>query len=103
VTAAILQHDWLGACRASAKALEQILAGSRAGTERTVETGERGQGGDRTLVIDADAETAVFVQLERLHDAGARFTAISEERGRVDFGDDGVLVIVDPIDGALYA
>jgi myo-inositol-1(or 4)-monophosphatase len=103
VSATILQHDWLGACRASAQALEAILAGSLAGTERTVETGSRGEGGDRTLVIDADAEEAVFEQLARLHDGGARFTAISEERGRVDFGDDGVLVVIDPIDGSLNA
>ncbi len=103
MTASILRHDWLGASRASAQALAAILAGSRAGTERTVETGNRGEGGDRTLVIDADAEDAVFEQLTRLHDDGARFTAVSEERGRVDFGDDGVLVVVDPIDGSLNA
>jgi myo-inositol-1(or 4)-monophosphatase len=103
VTSTILQHDWLGACRASAQALGEILAGSRAGTERTVETGNRGEGGDRTLVIDQDAEDAVFAQLALLHDAGARFVAVSEERGRVDFGDDGVIVVVDPIDGSLNA
>ncbi|HEX6388470.1 MAG TPA: inositol monophosphatase family protein [Solirubrobacteraceae bacterium] len=103
MSAAILQHDWLGACRASAQALERILSGSRAGTERTVETGNRGEGGDQTLVIDADAEEAVFVELARLHDAGARFTAVSEERGSVDFGGDGVIVLVDPIDGSLNA
>ena len=38
-----------------------------------------------------------------LHDAGARFTVVSEERGTVDFGGDGVLVVVDPIDGSLNA
>jgi myo-inositol-1(or 4)-monophosphatase len=103
VSSTILQHDWLGACRASAQALERILAGSRAGTERTVETGSRGEGGDRTLVIDADAEAAVFAQLARLHDAGARFTAVSEERGSVEFGGHGAIVLVDPIDGSLNA
>jgi myo-inositol-1(or 4)-monophosphatase len=103
VSSAILQHDWLGACRASAQALGEILAGSRAGTERTVETGDLGEGGDRTLVIDADAEEAVFAQLALLHDAGARFRVVSEERGEVDFGDDGVIVLVDPIDGSLNA
>ena len=68
-----------------------------------METGERGEGGDRTLEIDAAAEEAVFAELERLHEAGARFTVVSEERGTVDFGGDGTLVVVDPIDGSLNA
>jgi myo-inositol-1(or 4)-monophosphatase len=71
--------------------------------ERVIETGTRGEGGDQTLVIDQQAEDIVFEQLERLHDAGARFTAISEERGVVEFGDDGVLVVIDPIDGSTNA
>jgi myo-inositol-1(or 4)-monophosphatase len=99
----LLQHDWLGACRASAQALAGILAGSRAGHDRTAETGDRGEGGDQTLVIDQAAEDAVFEQLDRLHAEGARFTAVSEERGTVDFGDDGVVVVIDPIDGSLNA
>jgi myo-inositol-1(or 4)-monophosphatase len=96
-------HDWLGACRRSVRALDAILAGSRAGMERLEETGTRGEGGDRTLVIDAAAEDAVFAELEALHDAGARFTAVSEERGNVDFGSDELLVVIDPIDGSLNA
>ena len=35
--------------------------------------------------------------------AGFRFHALSEERGEVDFGDQGVRVIIDPIDGSLNA
>jgi myo-inositol-1(or 4)-monophosphatase len=62
-----------------------------------------GDGGDRTLLIDSDAEHAVFHELERLHDAGARFTAMSEERGEVAFGGRDVFVIVDPIDGSTNA
>ena len=54
--------------------------------ERIVETGSTGSGGDSTLIIDAEAEQRVFDALERLHDQGARFTAISEERGVVDYG-----------------
>ena len=54
-------------------------------------------------MIDQQAEDIVFAELERLHDAGARFTAVSEERGVVDFGDDGVLVVIDPIDGSMNA
>jgi myo-inositol-1(or 4)-monophosphatase len=67
------------------------------------ETGTRGEGGDRTLQIDKDAEDVVFAELAKLHDAGARFTAVSEERGVVDFGDPDRLVVIDPIDGSLNA
>jgi myo-inositol-1(or 4)-monophosphatase len=95
--------DWLGASRAAAHALDAILAARPTMAERVVETGERGQGGDRTLEIDAAAEAAVFAELERLHAAGARFTVVSEERGTVDYGGDGTLVVVDPIDGSMNA
>ena len=95
--------DWLGAARAAAQAMSAMLADRPTIAERVVETGERGEGGDRTLVIDAAAETAVFDELERLHDAGARFTVVSEERGTVDYGGNGTLVIVDPIDGSMNA
>lgn len=80
-----------------------MLAGTAAGTARTAETGSVGEGGDRTLVIDAVAEQFVFDELQALHDAGARFTAVSEERGTVDFGAADVLVVVDPIDGSTNA
>src|SRR3712207_5048755 len=95
--------DWLGASRRAAQALAEILAENPTTAERIVETGERGEGGDRTLEIDAAAERAVFAELERLHDDGARFTVVSEERGTVDYGGDGTLVIVDPIDGSMNA
>ena len=38
-------------------------------------------------MIDREAEEIVFAELERLHAEGAEFTAISEERGEVVFGD----------------
>ena len=71
--------------------------------ERVVETGDRGEGGDRTLVIDQQAEDAVFAQLDALHADGARFTAISEERGFVDYGSEDARVVIDPLDGSLNA
>ncbi|MCW3017558.1 MAG: hypothetical protein JWO02_4650 [Solirubrobacterales bacterium] len=80
-----------------------MLAATPVGAQRLAETGDTGEGGDRTLIIDALAEQLVFDELERLHDAGARFTVLSEERGTVDYGDDGVLVVVDPIDGSMNA
>ena len=100
---ALLEHDWLGACRRSAEGLERLLAASPGRDERVAETGSVGAGGDRTLAIDAAAEDVVFAELERLHEGGARFTAVSEERGIVDFGGDGAVVVVDPIDGSLNA
>ncbi|MDQ3632224.1 MAG: hypothetical protein M3417_13330 [Actinomycetota bacterium] len=104
-TQPVLEHDWLGACRAAAAALRDILLAADTRAERIAETGTRGEGGDRTLVIDADAETAVFAQLDALHARGARFTAISEERGEIDYGTAGAppLVIIDPIDGSTNA
>jgi myo-inositol-1(or 4)-monophosphatase len=42
-------------------------------------------------------------QLDTLRDEGYGFTAISEERGEIDYGDPGVRVIIDPIDGSLNA
>src|SRR3954449_2004632 len=98
-----LDHDWLGACRAAAQGLRSVRQDHPTSRERVIETGETGEGGDRTLVIDAEAEERVFTELQHLHDAGARFTVVSEERGTVDFGSDAVLVVVDPIDGSLNA
>jgi len=64
-----------------------------------------GEGGDRTLVIDRLCEDALFTELEVLHEAGHEFTAVSEERGTVRFGngDSPLLVVIDPIDGSLNA
>jgi myo-inositol-1(or 4)-monophosphatase len=99
-TAVALDADWLGACRRAAESIHDIL---HDGGDPTRVTGTRGEGGDETLVIDAEAESAVFRELEALHDDGARFTAVSEERGEVDFGSSDVIVIIDPIDGSTNA
>jgi myo-inositol-1(or 4)-monophosphatase len=95
--------DWLGASRRAAAAVRDMLAARPTIAERVEETGNRGEGGDRTLEIDDAAEDAVFAELDRLHAEGARFTAVSEERGWVDYGEPGVLVVIDPIDGSLNA
>src|SRR3954453_15707189 len=100
---ALLSHDWLGACRRAAEGLRAVLRDNPTSAERVIETGDRGEGGDLTLVIDAAAEDAVFSELDGLHADGARFTAVSEERGLVDYGDPDVLVVIDPIDGSLNA
>jgi myo-inositol-1(or 4)-monophosphatase len=95
--------DWLGACRRSADAIRAMLAERPTIAERVRETGTRGEGGDKTLLIDEAAEDVVFAELDALHAAGARFTAISEERGVVDFGSTELLVVIDPIDGSTNA
>ena len=95
--------DWLGACRRSAEAIRLMLADKPTIAERVIETGTRGEGGDNTLEIDQMAEDVVFAELQKLHDAGARFTAVSEEAGIVDFGDPDLLVVIDPIDGSTNA
>jgi myo-inositol-1(or 4)-monophosphatase len=98
-----MEPDWLGASRRAAATLGELLGERPTTAERVVETGSRGEGGDRTLVIDQEAEEAVLREFAALHDAGARFTVVSEERGTVDFGSDEVLVVVDPIDGSMNA
>jgi myo-inositol-1(or 4)-monophosphatase len=70
---------------------------------RLREVGTVGAGGDQTLEIDALAEDAVFDALDELAGKGASFTAVSEERGTVSFGDGGMRVVIDPIDGSLNA
>jgi myo-inositol-1(or 4)-monophosphatase len=98
-----LSADWLGASRRAADGLRRVLEATPTSQARVLETGDVGEGGDRTLVIDQQAEDAVFVELDGLFDAGVRFTAISEERGIVGFGDERVRVVIDPLDGSLNA
>ena len=102
-TRSALDADWLGVCRRAVEGLEEVLSAAPTTVERSVETGTRGSGGDRTLVIDRSAEVVVLSELDRLREQGFRFTAFSEEQGAVDFGDPTVNVIIDPIDGSLNA
>ncbi len=95
--------DWLGACRRAVVGLEAVLSDAVTHDQRAVETGHRGSGGDRTLLLDSAAEEVVFAELAALHEAGHDFTALSEERGERGFGGGPVRVIIDPIDGSLNA
>ncbi len=95
--------DWLAACRRAVEGLREVFAEHPTSRERIVETGDTGEGGDQTLVIDSEAEDAVFAELDALHAAGARFTAISEERGVVEYGGGDLRVVIDPLDGSLNA
>jgi myo-inositol-1(or 4)-monophosphatase len=96
--------DWIDACRRMVADQRALFADTQGIEARTVYAGV-GEGGDRSLVIDREAEEIAFAELERLHGNGADFTAISEERGEVVFGDGGsaVRVVIDPIDGSLNA
>jgi myo-inositol-1(or 4)-monophosphatase len=98
-----LSADWLGASRRATAELRRILREYPTSRQRVEETGSRGEGGDQTLVIDQAAEDAIFAELDRLSESGARFSALSEERGLVDFGSEDVLVVIDPIDGSMNA
>jgi myo-inositol-1(or 4)-monophosphatase len=102
-TRSALDADWLGACRRAVTGLQQLLAAAPSTVERAVETGTRGSGGDRTLVIDRSAESVVLAELDAIRAEGYGFVALSEERGAVDYGDPSVRVIIDPIDGSLNA
>jgi myo-inositol-1(or 4)-monophosphatase len=102
-TSSALDADWLAVCRRAAGGLKRMLADVPTIGERAVETGKRGSGGDRTLVIDESAESVVLGELEALKLQGHRFVALSEESGDIDFGDPDVRVVIDPIDGSLNA
>jgi myo-inositol-1(or 4)-monophosphatase len=102
-TRSALDADWLKVCRQAVAGLKRMLAQVPSTEERARETGARGEGGDRTLEIDSSAEQVVLGQLDALRDQGHRFVAFSEERGAIDYGDESVRVIVDPIDGSLNA
>jgi myo-inositol-1(or 4)-monophosphatase len=99
-----LGADWLGLCRRSTEDLRGMLGAHTTTTERAQARGE-GAGGDVALVIDREAESAVFEHLQALHEQGHSFTVVSEERGEVVFGDGSsdVRVVIDPIDGSLNA
>jgi myo-inositol-1(or 4)-monophosphatase len=95
---------WAKAVRSMVAAQDELFARTSTIGERTVYEGV-GEGGDRSLAIDRRAEDSVFAELERLHADGAQFTAVSEERGEVTFGDGTSPwhVVIDPIDGSLNA
>ena len=93
---------WLGACRRMVAAQRELYDSTRGIAARTQYAGV-GEGGDRSLVIDRQAEDIVFGELEALHRDGAEFTAISEERGEVAFGSSQNRVVIEAIDGSLNA
>lgn len=94
---------WIAAFNRAADRVRDRLLEVTGTDDRLAETGTTGEGGDRTLIIDAEAEDLILTELDRLHEDGALFTALSEERGTVDYGSPDVLVVIDPIDGSTNA
>jgi len=93
-------EDWLALCRRAADGAEAAIARYPRFEDRSQKTG-RGEGGDMALIIDREAEEAIFAELEQ---RGESLTAVSEERGRVAIKGGGTTqVVIDPIDGSLNA
>ena len=87
--------DWLELCRAAVADVRGVLAEMPTRLEREPVL-RRGEGGDDTTAIDAEAERVV---LDRLRPLGV--SIVSEEIGSVQ--GNRTLVVVDPIDGSLNA
>jgi myo-inositol-1(or 4)-monophosphatase len=102
-TARALDVDWLGVCRRAVTA-QRAIFDEVEGVEARTDYEGIGEGGDHSLVIDRRCEDAVFAELEKLAGDGTSFVAVSEERGLVELGEGGeVMVVIDPIDGSLNA
>ncbi|MGB0121215.1 MAG: inositol monophosphatase family protein, partial [Solirubrobacterales bacterium] len=97
-----LSANWLEICRRIVIQQKELFGESSTVAERDDYEGV-GEGGDNTLVLDRKCEDIVFAELEALADEeGVSFTAISEERGTVEFNGGGdSWVVIDPIDGSL--
>ena len=74
-----------------------------AGTEAGRKPLSVGAGGDTTIELDRAAEAVVFAELAALQERGEKFSVLSEEAGKRDFGAEYPLVLVDPVDGSLNA
>jgi myo-inositol-1(or 4)-monophosphatase len=96
--------DWIAACRRAVEVQKRVFS-EHSGIEARTQYEGVGEGGDNTLVIDRLCEDAIFDELQGLHEAGHEFTAVSEERGSVSFGngESPLRVVIDPIDGSLNA
>ena len=97
-------EEWIAALRRAVEVQKTVFS-EHVGIEARTQYEGVGEGGDNTLVIDRLCEDAVFAELDKLHEEGHEFTAVSEERGTVQFGegDSPLLVVIDPIDGSLNA
>jgi myo-inositol-1(or 4)-monophosphatase len=92
--------DWLASCRRAADDVKAVLRELPPGEARE-RVLRRGEGGDDTTAIDAEAERVVVARLEA---EGGDFTLVSEELGiRPARAGSRTFVVVDPIDGSINA
>lgn len=98
-----LAADWSAICRRIVDGQRKLFESNPSIADRDRYDGTVGEGGDSTLVLDRQCEDIVFGELDRLAESkGAAFTAISEERGTVQFNGGGeTWIVIDPIDGSL--
>ena len=92
-------HKWINLFRdISRKIYEEVsvICGSDAAKVKL----NRGAFGDITVYIDKMAEDIV---VNNLKNSNFKFTLLSEEVGKLDYGSDLPIIIVDPIDGSLNA
>ena len=89
--------DWYRICRRAVEDVQAVLRELPPGEERE-RVLRRGEGGDDTTAIDAEAERVVVARLEA---EGGDFTLVSEELGIRPGG--STHVVVDPIDGSINA
>ena len=92
-------EQWLEVFRGIGRTMRAGITGFLAREGGLVPLG-RGAGGDKTFPVDKWAEDIVVAELEKVHGRGASFTLISEELGVRTFGEGGMTVLVDPIDGS---
>ncbi len=92
-------YEWLLVFKEIGKKMREGLS-SILGIEGGLTPIGRGAGGDKTFPIDKWAEDIVISALENVHRQGESFTLVSEELGIRRFGEGGMRVLVDPIDGS---
>jgi len=87
--------DWLKESRAIAKQIRKQALASR-GKGGGKDVGSIGAGGDKSIVMDVEAERVV----ERFCAKLGNVLLVSEELGEKTFGKPSVVVVADPIDGS---
>ena len=91
---------WYEICRRAVEDVRAVLRELPPGEDRE-RVLRRGEGGDDTTAIDAEAERVVVARLEA---EGGDFTLVSEELGIRPARDGSpTYVVVDPIDGSINA
>ena len=103
-TGTALDADWLAACRRAVAGLTEVLAAAPSTAERARETGTRGSGGDRTLVLDrVGRDGRAGASWRPCTTRATSSTLCRRSAARSTSAARRVRVIIDPIDGSLNA